>query len=425
MATANDSIYVNIIAKTHDAIHGINNFAKAITLAGSGFYAFRTAIRLAGQGIEFLRSQNKDLDESLKRVKSAFDSSLSQSLRPFAEGLRDIADAFAEVVDRSQYTARQLDEVSKRVYDRTVDPLQKQKDAVEALFKAWQAAVETAERAKLPSFTENVITKAGPHTPAITQKIQIQPDPLMIRATEEQAKAAKIQYDSAKMLLDAMNKPTGGTGGGVQPQRFAIFTDYDANILAEIEAMRMEDTPLIRAAFSDFDTRILEEIAALRDEDEPWLKLFRDDDTEVLKELAALKDEELTAISDEYKRIVGYIASATESLVSGDIAGALRGVGLAIWNEMVVPYCIAAAASAAAVQDYVAAVFWLGLAGVGAGLIGSIGSSGGGQGMPNSTPAYPIYSGSGRSITVVNNIGGSVITERHMAAVTAKYMSEY
>ena len=51
MAIANDSIYVNIIAKTQDAISGINQFMRTITLAGSSMYAFRVAMRAVSNTI--------------------------------------------------------------------------------------------------------------------------------------------------------------------------------------------------------------------------------------------------------------------------------------------------------------------------------------------------------------------------------------
>lgn len=470
MATANDSIYINIIAKMQDAMSGLNSFIKTLTLGGSAFYAFRKAAQVVNAAMDELRKQNKDLDDAMKRAQTGVKDLMAGALSPWKDDIRDIANGFATLAEKITGARAAAEE-----YAATQERIQRQMATLAGTIEEYNLKLaETRQKAALQEYAtvqvqfENQVKKymdernkeiseqkAGVNAEAYKRVSLLTPETAgkLVRETGygAQLDAAKKAYEDAtnelKQAQDVYDAKKGGGQG-------AVFSDFDANILAEIKELQGETGPLIEATFSDNDYAILEEIRALQEQDNPLIEatfsdsdyavleeikalqeqdnpligaVFSDNDAEILKQLKELQDEDATKLQDEYKKIAGYIAEVTQSLASGDIVGALKGTAQIIWNEVVTPWCLAAAAKAAVVGNYLEAAMWIGIAGVGSGLIGAIGSGGGeASHTPEQYSQYPVYPGAGtKSLVVVNNIGGSVVTDRQIAANTAKIISEW
>jgi tetratricopeptide (TPR) repeat protein len=466
MAVANDSIYVNIIAKTQEAVSGINGLLKTITLTGAGMFAFRKAAQLVGQAFTELRKQNKDLDDAMKVAQTGLKDLMAAGLSPWKDDIRDIANGFADLAEKMTGARKAAEEYAKTQEEikRTMANLTgtiaeynmklaeaRVQDALQTYATAmvqFDKQVEKYKKERNEAIALYNKSGVGKPLPEMTTEKAAE----IVRAggagVSAELDAAKKQYEDAKKAFEDAKKsyeaakPAGVdltlSPGGIDWEgvRKRVGEQLQQDRQTAIDDLQRQLDELnaapVLAMFSDNDLAILEEIKAMREEDEPWLKLFRDDDVEVLKELQALKAEDPQAYSDEFRKVAGYISQATESLLSGDITGALQGVFQAIWDQMVVPYCIAAAAKAAAVFNYAEAVFWLALAGVGSGLIGAMGNMGGQEQQPAQYSQYPVYPGESdtqqaakymaqpgsRSIVIVNNVAGSVVTERQLAVNT-------
>ena len=404
MAIANDSIYVNIIAKTQDAVSGINSILRAVTLTGAGFFAFRLAVRAAGDAINFLRQADAGLDKELKEAQETIRGIIGQALEPMTNAIEDAVfrfNALAKAAKEAGGEAKLTADILREAYAQ-----KGLNQAVTNLEKLFADAI-AADAAVMKSFENYMVSRFGKDW----RETQTAEEIYQARVTEafnKTSEAARSALDAEIIYWEKSLMKAEGSAEKV----IAILTNLyeERNRLSQITTPKPGEV-LPEARFPAIPNG-WEDILGLNF---PTMN--------IPNPMAGASEENMAKLTAGYEKIARYAGqiaiSMGEALATGDIASFFSQM-----MSMLAGLAMEAAASSAIAMNWPLMTFWLGVAGVSA-FAGGLTSGGGGQNMPNSTPAYPIYSGSGRSITVVNNIGGSVITERHMAAVTAKYMSEY